>query len=491
MKLSVRTAIAVSVLLALTSLAVAQGQWTPLNNQPPAAVGPMLQLRDGRILVNESQGPDTGTWFILTPDATGSYVNGTWSVTGHLPQGYAPIYFGSQVLINGRQVVIEGGEYNNGSAVWTTLGALGTITPWGNVSWVPNSPPPGWNTIGDAQSVILADGRYLQANCCTTQSSYFNGPNSWVANGNLAGVDNDEGAYTLQQNGKVLMVDAWSTSCSAFNSSEILNTSTNTWSCGPNTPTQLWDNAGHELGPNVVLHNGKNYQVGATNASSVYDPVSNSWSAGPTPPNGLTGYDAPAAMEPNGKVLEMMGPTGFGSGCQFLEYDHNSNTLSAVANPANCPGDPSFVGHLMILPNGQIMFTDFSGFVEVYTPASGVEAGATPTLLASSTFLKIGSTNNVLYGKQLNGLSQNNAYGDDYQGDTNYPLVRLTCVGGGNCTVGHVYYAFTHDENTHTIAPNSIMFTKFDLPSTIPAGKYSLQSVASGVGSNSIIVSVN
>jgi hypothetical protein len=489
MKAFTRLAIALTVLLALAGIAGAQS-WTPLNNQPPAATGPMLQLRDGRILVNESQGPDTGTWFILTPDAKGSYVNGTWSTTGHLPQGYAPIYFGSQILLDGRHVVIEGGEYNNGTAVWTTLGAYGTITPFGNVSWVSNSPPAGWGTIGDAQSVVLADGRYLQANCCTTQSAFFTGPNTWSANGNLAGVDNDEGAYTLQQNGKLLLVDAWSTGCSTSNSSELFDPTSNAWSCGPLTTAQLWDNSGHELGPNVVLHNGKNYQVGATNSSSVYNPVTNSWSAGPTPPNQLTGYDAPGALEPNGKVLEMMGPTGFGSGCQFLEYDHNTNTLANAPNPAGCPGDPSFVGHLMMLPSGQIMFTDFGASpVEVYTPASGVEAGARPTILAASTSLKIGSVNNVLWGQQLNGLSQNNAYGDDYQGDTNYPLVRLTCVSG-NCTAGNVYYAFTHNESTHSIAANTIMFTKFDLPSTIPAGNYSLQSVASGVGSNSVIVSV-
>jgi hypothetical protein len=488
MKAFAKIAIALTALLALAGVAGAQS-WTALNHQPGVAVGPMLQLRDGRILVNESQGPDTGAWFILTPDATGSYVNGTWAPTGHLPGGYQPIYFGSQILLDGKHVVIEGGEYNMGTAVWTTLGAYGTIVPFGNVSWVLNAPPAGWGTIGDAQSVVLADGRYLQANCCTTQSAFFTGPNTWSANGNLVGVDNDEGAYTLQQNGKVLLVDAWSTACSPFHSSEILNTTSNTWSCGPNTTTQLWDNAGHELGPNVVLHNGKNYQMGATNASAVYDPVANSWSAGPTPPNGLTGYDAPAALEPNGKVLEMVGPSGFGSGCQFLEYDHNSNTLANAPNPTNCPGDPSFVGHLMMLPSGQIMFTDFSGLVEVYTPASGVEAGATPTILAASTNLKIGSANNVLYGRQLNGLSQNNAYGDDYQGDTNYPLVRFTCISGG-CTAGNVSYAFTHDESTHSIAPGTIMFTKFDLPATMPAGTYSLQSVASGVGSNSIVVSV-
>ena len=45
----------------------------------------------------------------------------------------------------------------------------------------------------------------------------------------------------------------------------------------------------------------------------------------------------------------------------------------------------------MILPTGQIMFTDFSGLVEIYTPASGVNPAAIPIVLASSTRLFRGS----------------------------------------------------------------------------------------------------
>ena len=97
-----------------------------------------------------------------------------------------------------------------------------------------------------------------------------------------------------------------------------------------------------------------------------------------------------------------------------------------------------------------------------------------------------GTTNNILYGKQLNGLTQNNAYGDDYQGDTDYPLVRLT-----NTSTGKVYWALTHGESTHSIAPGKIMYTKFDLPASIPAGKYSLVSIANGIVSNAVIVGVH
>ncbi len=221
--------------------------------------------------------------------------------------------------------------------MWTTLGAR--LTYSGNTfTWVNNSPPPSWANIGDAQSVILADGRYMQANCCSRQSAIYLGPNSWGPDILIAGVDNDEGGYTLLPNGKVLMVDAWATACSANFSSERFDPTSNTWSCGPNTTAQLWDFSGHELGAAVLTRSGKVIAMGATNASSVYNSATNSWSAGPTPPNQLTGYDSPAALEPNGKVLEMLGPTGFGSGCQMMEYDPVSNSLANTANPSTLPG---------------------------------------------------------------------------------------------------------------------------------------------------------
>ncbi len=46
-------------------------------------------------------------------------------------------------------------------------------------------PPAQWqSTIGDAQSVVLANGTYMQANCCTTQGALLD-PNTltWTATG--------------------------------------------------------------------------------------------------------------------------------------------------------------------------------------------------------------------------------------------------------------------------------------------------------------------
>jgi hypothetical protein len=481
-----------TLVLAFMGLASAQ-TWQPLTHQPPSNVGPMLQLRDGRILVNESQGPDAGVWFIFSPDANGSYLNGTWTTTGHLQSGYAPIYFGSQVMLDGKHIAVEGGEYNNGNAVWTTLGAYGTYTPFGNVSWVANSAPTGWSTIGDAESVLLANGKYMQANCCSSQNALFNGPNSWTATGSVKQSSNDESGFTLLQSGKVLTVDTKTSSPCSNKGSELYDATAGTWSCAATTPVQLYNAGDEELGSAVLMYNNKVFQMGGNVvASAVYDPVANTWAAGPTPNGGLDQADGPGALEPNGKVLEMLSPGLFGSGCQFVEYDPTAGTLTNTANPANCPSDSSFVGHLMILPTGQIMFTDFSGRVEIYTPASGVVAAAKPVVVPNPSNIPIirlasPSTNNVLSGRQLNGLTGNNAYGDDYQGETNYPLVRIN-----DTTSSKVYYCFTHDDSTHSIAAGTSMSSMFDVPAGIAAGThYTMQAIANGIASSPIPVVIH
>jgi hypothetical protein len=481
-----KLAIACTVLSTVLGTALAQ-TWTPLVNQPGADVGVMLQLRDGRILVHEEQSGNSRAWHILTPDASGSYVNGTWSSGGQLPTGYSPWFFGSQVLLDGKTVVIEGGEYNNGQSAFTTLGAIGTIS--GNsLSWTSNSPPAGWGTLGDAESVILANGTYMQANCCTSQNALFNGPNSWTATGSVKQPSNDESGFTLLPNDLVLTVDAKSDSaCGTSRGSELYDQTTGVWSCGPQLPVQLYNTNDEELGAAVVMYNNKVFQFGGNvNATAIYDIAGNTWSAGPTPANGLDQADGPAALESNGKVLAMLSPGLFQNGCQFVEYDPVANTLTNTANPTNCPSDSSFVGHLMTLPTGQIMFTDFSGLVEIYTPAAAIVSGVAPTIDSVSSQIDSPSTGNALSGTQLNGLSEANAYGDDYQGATNYPLVRLVQVAAPN----NVYYATTHNETTHSIAPLTANATEFDVPTGLTAGAYSLYVVANGIESAPVTVTV-
>jgi hypothetical protein len=82
--------------------------WTLLNNAPPgnSAGGLMLLLTDGSVMMQQNF--SSQSWVKLTPDATGSYVNGTWSTLA--PMNEDRLYFASQVLPDGR-VWVMGGEY--------------------------------------------------------------------------------------------------------------------------------------------------------------------------------------------------------------------------------------------------------------------------------------------------------------------------------------------------------------------------------------------
>ena len=104
------------------------GTWSRVTSPPRSltGAGATLLLTDGTVLVHSEQG-NLSDSYTLTPDIYGSYVTGTWAQTDSIPAsfGYAPLYFASAVLPDGR-VIIEGGEYNlnNTNLVDTNLGAI-------------------------------------------------------------------------------------------------------------------------------------------------------------------------------------------------------------------------------------------------------------------------------------------------------------------------------------------------------------------------------
>jgi len=179
-------------------------------------------------------------WWRLTPDVSGSYLNGTWSQLASLPAGYAPLYYSSAVLKDGR-VLVMGGEYNFFNAVWTTLGAI--YNPRTN-KWKSMPHPSGWTTLGDAQSVILSDGTYMQANCCTNEGAVLDSRTlTWTAVGTGKADINDEEGWTLLPSGKVLTVDAFNGT-----NSEIFDPATGVWSSAGSTIVSLVDPGSAEIG---------------------------------------------------------------------------------------------------------------------------------------------------------------------------------------------------------------------------------------------------
>jgi hypothetical protein len=464
--------------------------WTPLNNQPTFianGAGPGLLLTDGTVMVHDACGSD---WWKLTPDNTGSYINGTWTQMASLPSGYAPLYYASAVLPDGR-VIVEGGEYNvdcnNGS--WTTRGAI--YDPVKD-KWTSVNPPSGWSTIGDSQSVVLSNGTFMLANCCEGSPypvAYLNPKKlTYTLHGSGKKDGYDEEGWALLKDGTVLTTDALNSP-----NAERYNPKTQVWQSA-GTACQLEDQNSEEIGPMVVLPNGTVFATGAqdqktlTGHTCTYHPPKSingtgTWTKGPDFPNGNDAEDAPAALEINGKAIVMTSPGVYKAPSTFYEW--NGTKLTQISGPPNAPNDPSYVGSLLELPTGQLLFMDFSDDVEVFTPKGTYKSAWQPTITTAPTTVTRGDTYKIS-GTQFNGLSQGAFYGDDAQMATNYGLVRIT-----NNSTKHVFYARTHDPSTMGIATGSAtVSTNFDVPSGMETGASTLEVVANGIPSASVDVTV-
>jgi len=275
---------------------------------------------------------------------------------------------------------------------------------------------------------------------------------------------------------------------------ELYDPSSGTWSVAGTTPVQLWDSAAncggqsrasYETGPAILLPNGTVFATGANSCgpghTAIYNVASGTWTAGPDFPSNLDIADGPAALEPNGKMLMMTSPLIFNSGSIFFEWD--GSNLSQVPGPPNAPNVSSFQGHLLVLPTGQIMYTDYTNDVEIFTPTPGNYNWAPSAFLASLAISRGSSF--ILGGYKLNGLSQATSYGDDLQNATNYPIVRIT-----NFATGHVFYCRTHDHSTMAVGYAGPAKTRVDIPANMETGQSYLEVVANGIPSQRYTIGV-
>ena len=469
------------VVLLVAALGIARAQtWTPLTNQPAFAPGTALLLTDGRVLVQDEN--TYNDWWTLTPDLTGSYLNGTWTQVASLSSNYGPLYYASAVLPDNR-VVVMGGEYNFGIGAWTNLGAI--YDPNANV-WTSLNAPTGWANVGDAQSVILPDGTMMIADCCTFSQALLNAKKlTWKSTGSGKHDGNDEEGWTLLPNGKVLTVDA---NCGSCNYSEIYDPATGSWTAAGNTIVTLPDVGSHEIGPAILRPDGTVIYMGGSGHNAVYNSITGQWTAAPDFPlnqqsQQLDMADAPAALLPDGNVLAMTSPGVFNAGLEFFEWD--GNNFNPTVNIPNASVDTSYYGRMLVLPTGQIFLDDGSNDIELYTSTGAANPSWAPTITKFTKTLMHGKSY-ILKGTQLNGLSQGAAYGDDAQMATNYPLIRIT-----NNATGHVFYARTYSPSAMGVATGStIVKVHYAVPAGIELGQSQLEVVTNGIASNPVTVNV-
>jgi hypothetical protein len=444
----------------------------------------MLLLSDGTVMASNNVDTDSITgsniWFRLTPDASGSYINGTWSEL--TPMRDHRLDFASQVLRDGR-VFIAGGEYGNGRG---TAEVYNPLTD----SWTDATPPPTlWdlsnNAFSDSPSEMLPDGSVLIMPDYPHSSGvgllYHTATGTWSNAGPLAhGTYQAEASWVKLADDSILTIDPYTTT------SERYIAGSNTWINDGIVPTQLYDPVSHELGAGTLLPNGNAFFLGSTGHTAIYTPTGTLapgvWTAGPNIPNNQGTPDAPAAMLPNGRLLCAVSPVPtaadhYPSPTHFYEYDWQTNAFTLVGGPSG-DTDPThcYAGAMLVLPDGNILYSHFLSDVYEYQPAGPPLASAKPVVL-SVTPNADGTYH--LTGTGLNGLSEGAWYGDENQMNSNYPIVRLS-DGGPD-----VYYARTFNWSSTSVRTGSrVVSTEFSLPAGLPAAIYSLVVVANGVASD-------
>ena len=482
-----RSVLSMFVMFAVGSVPAATLQ--DLTHQPPAPVGLPFLLTDGSVMF---QGNNTATiWFKLTPDETGSYLDGTWTALSSFPNlwNYAPFAFSSAVLADGR-VLVEGGEYNapEGSFPLTNKGAVyDPVTD----QWTQVAPPPGWDHIGDSASIVMPNGKFLLGDKLTTRVAELDPATmAWIELGAGGKSDfNAEEGWTLLPDGSFLTVDV----LDAPNTERYVYTDApgaGGWSSLGPTPQSLAWNYG--LAP--IMYPGGTYTppgetgqcmlrpdrtVFCTGASddtpahlahtAIYSVDSQTWAAGPDFPPGDDAEDTSAALLPSGHVL-VAGVAG-----TLYEFDGTNLTPMITNSP----------GLVITLPTGEALLS--GNTVAIYTPdsESGADPSWAPTIADAPTTVYLGHSYSIS-GTQFNGLSQAQALGDELQAPTNYPLVRFV-----NHATRRVAYARTHDHTSMGVATGStIVSTTFDVPARMDLGPSDLVVVANGIASQPVTVNV-
>ena len=372
--------------------------------------------------------------------------------------------------------------------LWETIDNLGNgiaeiYNPAANL-WASKSPGDGSaiGTLPNLSSVSvdfelgpalrLQDGRVLEIGANNLTALYTASTNTWAAGPLITGTLNgvpapfgaDDAPAAILPNGHVIF---------AADAGAAQVTSSGNTTAGSNIITNIPSTATFQVGW-AVTQNPFSTLFNVIPANTIITSVDSltqihiSQSAGMTVTGqGLTfggAYSAPTQ-------LFDFDPTGGGS----------ISPVSPAIPDANLNHIPSYFTRMLMLPTGQLLFSDNSTQLYVYTPAGDPSPVYRP-VIDSVTY--DGGGLFTLTGTQLNGQSAGASYGDDAQMDENYPILRFT-----NST-GNVYYGRTTNWSTTGVATGSTVETvDFTLNPSMPAGNYS--AIVSGAGISSLPVAVN
>ncbi|MFZ0642277.1 MAG: hypothetical protein WAM25_03910, partial [Candidatus Acidiferrales bacterium] len=149
--------------------------------------------------------------------------------------------------------------------------------------------------------------------------------------------------------------------------------------------------------------------------------------------------------------------------------------ITSALPDGNLPFEGSYPTRMLILPTGQLLFSDSSSQLWIYT------SDDQPNPFVRPFITKINYQGQGMFrlsGLQLDGQSAGAAYGDDDQMDSNYPIVRMVDEHG------NVLYARTSNWSKVAVgAEAGIETVDFTPNPEITPGKYEL--IVSGAGISS------
>jgi hypothetical protein len=450
---------------------------------------------------------NSNAWHRLRPDSAGSYQNGSWDnpPIAAMPNGndpsfgcsnctYAPLYFSSVVLKDGR-IIVMGGEDINLKQVDTNIGFIydSSTDTWSKVTSAFSG-----GSVGDAMGVDLPDGTFAIQNILTTNLQTLNPTTGVFTAKNPTGKldrNDEEGWYPLYD-GTVLTIDSGTAS-----SYEIYTPSSNSWTHG-SMPVNLTDfgtgvGSSQEVGPCSLRPDSKLvcFSGNSLGENAIYDTSTKTWSHTTSMdfPAATGGHfsvaDGPAATLPNGNVLVMASPVTntktFNAPSHFYEMSLSSNTLTQVNDTTHASSFASFEGRMLVLPTGQVLLTAYdqnvTQDVALYSNGGGPQSSYRPIITSAPSTIAAGGVYTIS-GKQFNGFAYGATYGDDAQSATNFPLVRLT-----NQTSGHVVYARTYNFSrmgVEAVGSSTVMSATFKVPAALENGATTLEVVTNGIASN-------
>jgi len=350
-------------------------------------------------------------------------------------------------------------KYNPATGTWTDISpsdgtAKGTIPQL-------SSPPLGFELGG---SLRLQDGRILEIGATQHTALYNPETNTWEAGpdttGTLNGIPSpfgsDDGPAAILPNGHVIF--AADAGASGFTSSGNITAGSPVITGIPSTAILqvFWPVTGKEIP-------GGSYIVSVDSPSQVT--ISNK-----------------ATATKSGDAISWGGIFSFPT--ELFDFDPRNSRITQVTSAlpdGNLPFEGAYPTRMLILPTGQLLFSDASSQLWVYTSSGQPNPQLRPIITKVSY---LGGGRFRLTGFQLNGQSSGAAYGDDDQMDSNYPIIRMVNLSG------NVFYARAFGWSKIGVGDDGQETVDFTPNPAVTPGDYSLIVSGAGISSSPTFIHI-